>query len=225
MQKIGTFQSARWGKVAAFRGHYNGPNGPLAVALQTATGEPLATLSVNMYRPECSHDSRDLPAGCFYVKDYGGHEDLAAEALASGLFKVRDDLPNASSGFVSAPAWELVEHASSNACAIQRTRARIDSNVAAASECSNSEGSSPSASSTRAASSIRRLSTASASAHARSRSINRKHRSSASMADLLLGQASVLADQALRHLRNLVACQLRFDVLRTPPLHGELGHG
>ena len=108
MLKIGTFQSARWGKVTALRGNYAGPKGPLAIVLQTATGEPLATLSVNMYRPGCSHDSSDLPAGCFYVKDYGGHEELAAEALSSGLFKARPDLPEASSGFVSAPAWELV---------------------------------------------------------------------------------------------------------------------
>lgn len=108
MKKIGTFQSARWGNVVASRGNYGGPQGPLAIVLQCEDGEPLATLSVNMYRPECSHDSRDLPAGCFYVKDYGGQEDLAAEALASGLFKTRGDLPEASSGFVSAPAWELV---------------------------------------------------------------------------------------------------------------------
>lgn len=108
MLKIGTFQSARWGKVTALRGNYAGPKGPLAIALQTASGEPLATLSMNMYRPECSHDSRDLPAGCFYVKDYGGHEQLAAEAPSSGLFKARPDLPGASSGFVYVPAWELV---------------------------------------------------------------------------------------------------------------------
>jgi hypothetical protein len=107
MLKIGTFQSARWGTVAALRGSYGGPKGPLAIVLQTESGEPLATLSVNMYRPECSHDSRDLPAGCFYVKDYGGHEELAAEALSSGLFKARPDLREASSGFVSVPAWEL----------------------------------------------------------------------------------------------------------------------
>ncbi len=108
MKQIGTFQSARWGTVVASRATYGGPSGPLAVVLQTEDGEPLATLSVNMYRPECSDDSRDLPAGCFYAKDYGGQEELAAEALNSGFFKERDDLPEAYSGFIMAPVWELV---------------------------------------------------------------------------------------------------------------------
>lgn len=109
MKKIGTFESARWGKVIASKATYERADGPLAIVLQTENGEPLATLSVNMYRPECSHDSRDLPAGCFYAKDYGGQEEIAAEALASGLFRERDDLPTAYSGYVSAPAWELAQ--------------------------------------------------------------------------------------------------------------------
>lgn len=107
MIQIGTFESKRWGKVRVLRGTYGRADGPAAIVLETSDGEPLTKLSVNMYRPECSHDSRALPADCFYVKNYGGNEELAAEALASGLFVQRDDLPAASSGFVSAPAWQI----------------------------------------------------------------------------------------------------------------------
>lgn len=108
MKAIGNFHSKRWGPVRVLRATYDGPNGPTAVVLQTAEGEPLATLSVNMYRPECSQDSGDLPVDCFYVKHWSENEELAAEALASGLFVQRDDLPVAESGWVKAPAWQIV---------------------------------------------------------------------------------------------------------------------
>jgi hypothetical protein len=104
---LGQFTSRRWGVVNVHQATYVSRTGPLAITLTTDEGEPLATLSVNMYRPECSHDSSDLPKDCFYVKQWGGHEDLAAEALASGLFKERADLEPASSGFVTAPVWQL----------------------------------------------------------------------------------------------------------------------
>lgn len=108
MKLLGTFQSKRWGPVRVLTATYGSATGPLAVALECDDGEPLAKLSVNMYRPECSADSSTLPSGCFYAKDYGGQEELAAEALASGLFKLRDDLPHAESGFITAPVWQVV---------------------------------------------------------------------------------------------------------------------
>jgi hypothetical protein len=111
MKKIGSFRSSRWGRVDAWRATYLGENGPTAVTLTLQDGEPLATLSVNMYQPECSHDSSDLPPDCFYVKQWSENETLAAEALESGLFTVRDDLPAARSGFVSAPVWQIREAA------------------------------------------------------------------------------------------------------------------
>lgn len=107
MQHLGDFQSARWGSVRVLRGHYDGPKGPTAIVLESDSGEPLATLSVNMYRPDCSRDSADLPADCFYVKTWGGQEALADEALKSGRFVLRADLPVARSGFVSAPVWQI----------------------------------------------------------------------------------------------------------------------
>ncbi len=108
MNRIGTFKSVQWGTITISRSTYGDQHGPTAVMLFCEDGEPLATLSVNMYRPECSEDSRDLPAGCFYVKTWGGNEDLWPEALASGMFAQREDLPHAASGFVTAPAWQIV---------------------------------------------------------------------------------------------------------------------
>lgn len=107
LDQIGTFKSKAWGTVRVLSGHYGAADGPLAIVLECENGEPLAALSVNMYRPECSHDSRDLPPDCFYVKLWGGNASLADEAFASGLFVERDDLPIAASGFVEAPAWQV----------------------------------------------------------------------------------------------------------------------
>ncbi len=109
MKHIGTFQSKRWGTVNVMRATYGGPGGPLAIVLELETGEPLAKLSVNMYMPECSRDSKDLPPDCFYVKTWEGNEAIARDAVASGLFKVRDDFPKARSGFVLAPVWQLAQ--------------------------------------------------------------------------------------------------------------------
>lgn len=105
---IGTFQTKDYGQARAFKATYGAPNGPIAVLLE-ADGEPLATLSVNMYKPECSQDSRDLPGACFYVKNWSENEQIAKDAANSGLFVLRADLPEARSGFVSAPVWQIVE--------------------------------------------------------------------------------------------------------------------
>ena len=107
MRHIGTFQSKRWGTVTVVAATYERADGPLAVILGTDIGEKLGTLSVNLYRPQCSHDSKDLPPECFYVKTWAENEDLAIEALASGLFTVRDDLPVGRSGYVTAPVWKI----------------------------------------------------------------------------------------------------------------------
>jgi hypothetical protein len=107
MKKIGSFRSSRWGRVDAWRATYLGENGPTAVTLTLQDGEPLATLSVNMYQPECSHDSSDLPPDCFYAKRWGENEAISAEALAGGLFVERADLPQADSGYVTAPVWQI----------------------------------------------------------------------------------------------------------------------
>lgn len=107
MDHIGTFQSKRWGTVNVLRATYDSLTGPTAVVLQTENGERLATLSINMYWPDCSHDSKDLPDDCFYVKTYADLEELAVEAMAGGLFVPRVDLPHAESGLITAPVWQI----------------------------------------------------------------------------------------------------------------------
>lgn len=104
---IGTFQSARWGEVVAARTTYQRPSGPLAVLLYSDSG-PLATLSVNLALEDGpSHDSRDLPPDCFYVKTWSENEKIAEEARQSGLFIERPDLGTARSGFVTCPVWQV----------------------------------------------------------------------------------------------------------------------
>lgn len=112
MKSIGTITLPQWGKCSVHVGTYGGPDGPLAVVLKTDTGEPLTKLSVNMYKPECSHDSSDLPAGCFYAKTYGENDEIARLALASGMFIERPDLPKAHGGHVTVPVWQLAGVAS-----------------------------------------------------------------------------------------------------------------
>ena len=104
---IGTFTSSRWGCVHVSRSTYEQESWPCAVTLTTDSGEPLAALSVNMYLPECSHDSKELPTDCFYVKEWSENKAIAADAFKSGLFILRDDLPIAKSGFVAAPVWQI----------------------------------------------------------------------------------------------------------------------
>jgi hypothetical protein len=108
MKRLGTFPSARWGTVTVMQSTYEAEDGPTAIMLHNASGEKLTNLSVNMYPPECQRDSRELARDCFYVKTWDSPE-LVAEALASGLFRARPDLPECKSGYVSAPAWQLVD--------------------------------------------------------------------------------------------------------------------
>lgn len=92
---VGTFISPRLGEVQVYRGHYLEADGPLAVYL-VADGphgaEVVATLSVNMTRPQCSADSRDLPPSCFYLKAWGENEHIASECFEAGIITLRPDL-------------------------------------------------------------------------------------------------------------------------------------
>lgn len=108
MKYLGTFPSAKWGTITVQQTTYEKADGPIAILLYLESGEPLAKLSTHMYTPECSASSWDLPKNCFYAKAWAENEVLAREALASGLFHIRHDLPPASSGYVTADAWEVV---------------------------------------------------------------------------------------------------------------------
>lgn len=107
MKKLGTFPSKTWGTVHVTSTTYDGPDGPLAIVLLTDDAQVLAKLSVNMYKPQCSQSSTELPKDCFYVKNYGENTELAAEAAVSGLFQIRTDMPSALSGYIVVPVWQI----------------------------------------------------------------------------------------------------------------------
>lgn len=78
-------------------------NGSLAVeAVDAATGEPWATLSVNMP----PYDT--LPQGVFYLKDWSENAGIAAAFIDSGLIEPAG-LPDLASGFVRASAYRFVK--------------------------------------------------------------------------------------------------------------------
>lgn len=98
---IGTFPSQAWGIITAKRTRY--AEGGTAVLLFAQDGEPLGKLSTNLGAP-----TRALPPNCFHLKDWSENAKLAEEALESPLFRLRDDLPEIESGFVSVMACEIV---------------------------------------------------------------------------------------------------------------------
>lgn len=101
MREVGTFDSPRWGRVTVKQGEYY--NAALAIVLETRV-EKLATLSVNL-----PGKSELLPRQYFYVKAWSENAEIAEEALASGLFKVRSDIPVGKFGFVTCEVWELLK--------------------------------------------------------------------------------------------------------------------
>lgn len=109
MKKLGEFSTDEFGTAQVFQATY--PDGSTAITLTCnleGYDEPLATLSVCLYKPDCSHNSTDLPPGCFYVKKWGENIAICGEALASGLFVERPDLGTAASGFVTdIPVWQV----------------------------------------------------------------------------------------------------------------------
>lgn len=109
IKALPTFQSEEWGTITVHRTTYH--DGALAVKLtsmvkNTEDGdvfpEPLSTLSVNMT------GSTDLPPNCFYAKDWSENEEIAMDAMASGLFKLRHDIKPVRSGYIIAEAWEIL---------------------------------------------------------------------------------------------------------------------
>lgn len=79
-------------------------DGSLAVELRDAKdGEPVARLSVNMT------SARPLPPDCFYMKDWSENMKIARNAVSSGWFRIRHDLPIAISGHVWADAFEVLD--------------------------------------------------------------------------------------------------------------------
>lgn len=71
--------------------------GKLAVELVAESGEEIGMLSVNI--PECSHELSD---GEFFAKTWSENEEIAEDALASGIFR---DTGRRSSNIVNAQIW------------------------------------------------------------------------------------------------------------------------
>jgi hypothetical protein len=97
MQK--SFVSKTWGVVHIEEGNYT-DSGRLALILRDTEEARLATLTVNL--PDCK-----LEPGEFFVKNWSENQELAAEAMASGLFI--DTGKRAQSGFVQPPIWKFKE--------------------------------------------------------------------------------------------------------------------
>lgn len=76
----------------------------LAVYLEDGNGELLTKLSVHLPK------SSKLPSNCFYMKWWSENYFIAMDAVQSGWFKVRTDIPNAASGHIKEiPVIELLE--------------------------------------------------------------------------------------------------------------------
>ena len=93
-----SFKTRHFGKALVITNAYR-KGGSLAVELVDTNGEGLAMLSVNI--PESSHLLGDNE---FFVKTWSENEEIAKDALASGLFR---DTGRCSDGFISAKIWAL----------------------------------------------------------------------------------------------------------------------
>ncbi len=93
-----SFNSRHFGKALIITNAYR-KGGSLGVELVDINGEGIATLSVNI--PESSHLLGDNE---FFVKTWSENEEIAKDALASGLFR---DTGRCSDGFISAKIWAL----------------------------------------------------------------------------------------------------------------------
>jgi hypothetical protein len=91
---IPTFKTTSFGTVHVMEGRYR--NGSLALELLDSNGELIAALSVNLV----DESPRFAPYE-FAVKTWGENEELAADALRSGLFT--DTGKRA--GFIRALVW------------------------------------------------------------------------------------------------------------------------
>ena len=93
-----SFETRHFGMLSVVTSTYRDGNA-LAVELVRMHGEPFTVLSVNM--PERAHL---LAAGEFFAKTWGENEDIAEDALDSGIFR---DTGRTSGETVNAPIWAM----------------------------------------------------------------------------------------------------------------------
>lgn len=78
-------------------------DGNTAVSIVEAhTGLPYCTLSVNM--PQ----SKALPKGTFYIKDWSENKELAYHMYSLGILARDNTVPPANNGFITAYAGRIV---------------------------------------------------------------------------------------------------------------------
>jgi len=77
-------------------------DGNLAVLLEDEFGSPLTKLSVNL--PDSAHL---LAQNQFFAKTYSENEEIAKDALASGLFTQTNTVVK--NGWVTCPIWEILK--------------------------------------------------------------------------------------------------------------------
>jgi hypothetical protein len=91
-----SFETRHFGKAHVVKLAY-AKGGKLGVELNDDRGEPMATLSVNI--PESSHL---LGENEFFAKTWSENEEIAEDALASGIFR---DTGRESDGVLKAKIW------------------------------------------------------------------------------------------------------------------------
>jgi hypothetical protein len=91
-----SFETRHFGIAQVITSSYQN-GGKLAVELVDQNGEPIAMLSVNI--PESSHM---LGENEFFAKTWSENEEIAEEALQSGIFR---DTGRTSDGFLKAKIW------------------------------------------------------------------------------------------------------------------------
>jgi hypothetical protein len=93
------FNTTSYGVAKVNKSNY--ADGNLAICLTDESGMPLTKLSVNM--PDNAHL---LGKNQFFAKTYAENEEIAEDALNSGLFKQTSI--TVKSGWVACPIWEIL---------------------------------------------------------------------------------------------------------------------
>ena len=93
------FKTSSYGVARVKTSQYS--DGNLAILLEDEFGSPLSKLSVNM--PDSAYL---LNENQFFAKTYSENEEIAQDALASGLFRQTNTIVK--NGWVSCPVWEIL---------------------------------------------------------------------------------------------------------------------
>ncbi|MEO5368198.1 MAG: hypothetical protein H7831_17965 [Magnetococcus sp. WYHC-3] len=104
MDLIGKFESGEFGTVSVLFGKYPYSGEP-QVLLELSGGEALARLSVDLTDQGYVVSVVAERPGCFFAKTYSENREIAAEALASGLFM--DTGRRVKLRFVDVPIWAI----------------------------------------------------------------------------------------------------------------------